>query len=362
MGVYNRIYCENCKKEYNVHDDNLKELPCSGCKHIIQVKNQKNFFIEYYPEGRRKRERIGPNRTLAETVLNKRLVEIAENKHLDVQKKVKIRFEEFAEQFLELYSKPNNKSWMKSDLHNVNTLKSSFGGKYLYEINPQMVEKFKAERMKEVSPARVNRNLACLKCMFNRAIEWSKAKENPVKRVKMLKENNKRLRYLEKEECERLIKASALHLQPIVITALNTGMRKGEILSLKWENIDLNRGIIYVLNTKNGEKREIPINHKLKEVLKGIEKSPKGPYVFCKDYNGSPYQEVKTSFATALETCKIENFRFHDLRHTFASHLVMAGIDLNTVRELLGHKSLTMTLRYAHLSPEHKRKAVEALN
>jgi integrase len=362
MAVYNRIYCDACKKEHNVHNDNLKEISCLRCKHPISIKNQKNYFIEYYADGRRKREKIGSSRSLAETVLQKRLVEVAENKHLDVKKNIKIRFEEFADQFLELYSKPNNKSWMKSDLHNVNTLKSSFGGRYLYEIKPQMVEKFKAERMKDVSPARVNRNLACLKCMFNRAIEWGKAKENPVKRVKMLKENNKRLRYLEKEECEVLIKTCALHIQPIVITALNTGMRKGEILSLKWENVDLKRDIIYVLDTKNGEKREIPINRKLKETLSDIKLNPKGPYVFCKDYNGAPYQEVKTGFANAMKMCKIENFRFHDLRHTFASHLVMAGIDLNTVRELLGHKSLAMTLRYSHLSPEHKRKAVEILN
>ena len=117
-----------------------------------------------------------------------------------------------------------------------------------------------------------------------------------------------------------------------------------------------------MLNTKNGEKREIPINRKLKETLSAIKQNPLGEYVFSKNHNGAPYQEVKTGFANAMERCKIENFRFHDLRHTFASHLVMAGIDLNTVRELLGHKSLVMTLRYAHLSPEHKRKAVEILN
>lgn len=361
MAVYNRIYCDACKKEHNVHNDNLKEISCLRCGRLIPLKNQKNYFIEYYAENRRKREKIGPSRSLAETVLQKRLVEVAENKHLDVKKNIKIRFEEFSEQFLELYSKPNNKSWRKSDLHNINTLKTSFGGRYLYEINQQMVEKFKAERMKEVSPARVNRNLACLKCMFNRAIEWGKAKENPVKKIKMLKENNKRLRYLEKEESERLVNACKEHLRPIVIAALNTGMRKGEILGLKWENVDLNRDMIYVLDTKNGDKREIPINKRLKEVLIGIKNNSDSPFVFCK-MNGEPYRNPVVSFKYAMNTCGIENFRFHDLRHTFASHLVMAGVDLNTVRELLGHKSLAMTLRYAHLSPEHKRKAVEILN
>ncbi len=326
---------------------------------IFQKNN--SYWIDYYYNGRRFREKVSPSKTLAQNALHKRKTEIAEHRFLNVKKAIKIKFEEFADMFLELYSKPNNKSWEKSDKYNVDFLKKAFAGKYLYEITPEMIEKYKAGRLKEVSPARVNRNLATLKCMFNRAIEWGKAEDNPVKKVKLLKENNKRLRYLNKEESERLVNTCAKHLKPIVITALNTGMRKGEILNLKWENVDLNQGIIYLLDTKNGEKREIPINRKLKEVLNGIKPNPKGPYVFCKK-NGQNYGEVKLAFANAMAACKIENFRFHDLRHTFASHLVMAGIDLNTVRELLGHKSLTMTLRYAHLSPEHKRKAVEILN
>ena len=113
------------------------------------------------------------------------------------------------------------------------------------------------------------------------------------------------------------------------------------------------------MDTKNGDKREIPINRKLKETLSAIERN--GQYVFSKA-NGMSYKDTRNGLTTAMKACGIENFRFHDLRHTFASHLVMAGIDLNTVRELLGHKSLTMTFRYALLSPEHKRKAVEALN
>ena len=320
-----------------------------------------SYWIDYYFNGRRFREKVGPSKTLVQNALHKRKTEIAEKRFLNVRKAIKIKFEEFADLFLELYSKPNNKSWKKSDLHNVNGLKKFFSGKYLYEITPEMIEKFKAQRMKEVSPARVNRNLACLKCMFNRAIEWGKAEENPVKKIKLLKENNKRLRYLDREEFDRLLNVCAKHLRPIVITAFNTGMRKGEILSLKWENVDLVRRIIYVLDTKNGEKREIPINQKLKEIFSNIKPNSKSPYDFCKS-NGQPYGEVKLAFANAMEASRIANFRFHDLRHTFVSHLVMAGIDLNTVRELLGHKSLTMTLRYAHLSPEHKRKAVEILN
>ncbi|MBM3248483.1 MAG: hypothetical protein FJZ10_03565, partial [Candidatus Omnitrophica bacterium] len=288
-------------------------------------------------------------------------VEIAENKYLDIRKEQKIKFEDFADEYLELYSKPNNKSWMKSDRHNLKSLKDFFSGKYLYEITPMLVEKFKAKRAQEVSPATVNRNLACLKSMFNRAIEWGKTKDNPVKKVKLFRENNKRLRYLEKEEIIKLLSNCNGYLKPIVIVALNTGMRKGEILGLKWHDIDFKRGIIYLLNTKNGEKREIPINEQVKTALIRTKKHPESPYIFCKE-DGNPFGNIRKSFFTALKKAGIMNFHFHDLRHTFASHLVMSGVDLNTVRELMGHKSLEMTLRYSHLSPDHKKRAVDILS
>lgn len=175
-----------------------------------------------------------------------------------------------------------------------------------------------------------------------------------------MKENNKRVRYLEKEEISRLLANCSKHLKPIVVLALNTGMRKGEILNLKWQDIDYRRGIIHLLDTKNREKREIPLNEMAKTALIRTSKHPNSPYVFC-NKNGKPFGEIRKSFFTALKKSDIINFKFHDLRHTFASHLVMSGIDLNTVRELLGHKSLKMTLRYAHLSPHYKRQAVDVL-
>ena len=114
--------------------------------------------------------------------------------------------------------------------------------------------------------------------------------------------------------------------------------------------------------TKNGERREIPISETVKNVLQGLVRRLDVPYVFYETSSGRPYRNVQRSFNSALKRAKIRDFRFHDLRHTFASHLVMAGVDLTTIRELLGHKTLTMTLRYAHLAPSHKVKAMEVLN
>ena len=138
-------------------------------------------------------------------------------------------------------------------------------------------------------------------------------------------------------------------------------MRKREILDLKWEDIDFHREIIFVKNTKNNEWREIPMNKVLVETLKNVKKHLDSDYVFC-NIIGRPFGNVRKSFDSALRLSGIKDFLFHDLRHTFASHLVMSGADLITVKELLGHKSIRMTLRYAHLSPSHKRRAVEKMS
>ncbi len=171
-----------------------------------------------------------------------------------------------------------------------------------------MIERFKIERIKKVSPATVNRNLACLKAMFNKAIQWGKVEENPVKKVRLLKENNRRLRYLEKEEIVSLLSKCSEHLRPIVIVALNTGVRKGKILGLKWQDIDFKRGIIYLLNTKNGEKREIPMNETVKTILMRRLRNPNSSYVFC-DKNGKPVGNIRKSFFTALKKSGILNLR-----------------------------------------------------
>ena len=136
-------------------------------------------------------------------------------------------------------------------------------------------------------------------------------------------------------------------------------MRKGELFGLKWEQVNFEQGIITLLDTKNSERRDIPMDDTVKTILKGMER--KGNYVFCNE-EGETFVRLQRSFEVALKKSGIEDFRFHDLRHTFASNLVMAGEDLNTVMELLGHKDLTMTLRYAHLSPNHKTKAINVLD
>ena len=228
------------------------------------------------------------------------------------------------------------------------------------------------ERLKTAS---VNKEIAILKAMIGKAVEWELVEEDTLKRirkVKNYKESNRRLRFLSSKETQELVSVCDTHLQPIVICALHTGMRRGEILSLRWEQIDLQNGFITLTETKNGEHREVPIDQTLRETInrlprRFVEAEKDGekellPYVFYDPITLKPYKSMKRSFATALKAAKINDFRFHDLRHTFASQLVMAGIDLTTVRELLGHKDIKMTLRYAHLAPAHKTNAVNVLD
>jgi len=325
---------------------------------LAVFKKGNDWYIDYYVNGRRKREKIGPNRKLAETVLSKRKVQIAEGKFLDISKQPKTRFKDFASEYLN-FSKTNKRSWLR-DRTSIRHLKAVFGSRYLSDITPLMIEHYKAKRKDQVRPATVNRELACMKHMFTKAIEWGKTTENPAKKVNLLRENNARLRYLTSEEIKRLINAATPHLKPILTVALNTGMRKGEILNLKWEDIHWKRGVILLTDTKNSQWREIPMNGIVTKTLRGLMKRSNSPYVFP-SWTGKPFTNVRKSFDSALRAAGIENFRFHDLRHTFASHLVMAGVDLTTVKELLGHKSIEMTMRYSHLSPLHKKQAVKKL-
>lgn len=322
-------------------------------------KKDNDWYIDYYVNGRRKREKIGPNKKLALTVLQKRKVQIAENRYLDKKKISKVLFQEFAKDYLKDYA-TKMRSYRSIRL-TVNGLIRHFGDCCLHEITLLMIEKFQTKRLEQVKPATVNRDIARIKHIYTKAIEWGKATDNPAKKVKLLRENNRRLRFLYKDEFDRLVDCAADYFKPILILAGHTGMRRGEILSLTWDQIDFKNCVIYLTDTKNGESREILMNKTVVKALKSMPQHLKSPYVFH-NTKGKPIRDIRKPFMRACEDAEIEDFRFHDLRHTFASHLVMSGHDLYTVKELLGHKDITMTMRYSHLSPTHKRKAVESLD
>jgi len=153
-------------------------------------------------------------------------------------------------------------------------------------------------------------------------------------------------------------------LKSVVLVALNTGLRRGEILNLKWQDVNFTERFIAVRETKSKKNRYVPMNQETFDLLRALFRHTSGDYVFP---GVKPGQHLSESYVTHWfgETVKeagIEDFHFHDLRHTFASWLVMSGIDLTTVQQLLGHQTYQMTLKYAHLSPEHRKSAVDILS
>jgi len=322
-------------------------------------KKNDSWYIDYYVNGRRKRESVGPNKKQARTVLQKRKVQIAENKYLDIRRFGEIRLNDMNKEYLEIYSKPNKRSYSRDETI-IGHLDRFFAGKYLHEITVVDIERYKRERLKQVSKSTVNRELACLKHIFKKANEWGKTDQNPPGKVRRLKTVSPRIKYLETEEIKALYNAAVSYLKPIILTAVNTGVRKRQLLNLKWTDLDFRNRLIYLSDTKGANERKIPMNQTVYLTLLKVPKNPNSPYVFCHQ-NGKPYKDLRASLNKAAKEAGIERPRFHDLRHTFASHLVMAGVDLKTVQELLGHKTIEMTLRYSHLSPDHKRAAMEVL-
>ena len=320
------------------------------------------YWMCYKVDGKVYRKSTGKTiQKEAVEVLNHSKREAEYGKVLSIDKG-KCMFAELAKEYDEVFAKKQKGYSTKKYI--IRQLVNEFGSLKVRDLKCRMIERYQTKFLITHKPATTNRLIACLKHIITQGVLWDLASQDTlieVRKVKNLVESNKRTKFLNVIECQRLIECCAPHLRPIVITALNTGMRKGEILTLKWEQIDLLHGYISLIDTKSGEGREVPINDTLKGVFEAMPHSVESVYVFT-DKNGKPYRWLTHSFGTAMRKAEICNFRFHDLRHTFASQLVMKGVDLTTVKELMGHKKITMTLRYAHLAPEHKSKAVRVLD
>ena len=209
----------------------------------------------------------------------------------------------------------------------------------------------------------VDISLARLKRLFTLCVDWGLCSKNPAAKVKLFREDQKRTRYLTLEEEEKLLSVCPPSLHRIVTFALHTGMRRGEILGLRWQDVDLRSGIATIPAAKAKGKRDryVPLNSVAREIIKNLPRAiDRTAYVFG-NAQGNHNDYLRHQWQVAVEDAGLEDFRFHDLRHTFASRLVMAGVDLAALRELLGHRDFEMTLRYAHLSPSHLRSAVAIL-
>lgn len=214
-----------------------------------------------------------------------------------------------------------------------------------------------------------NHYLAALSHAFSVAKrEWGWVEYNPVRKVRKEKERTGRLRYLSREELDRLLQtckaAKNRYLYPAVLLALSTGMRHGEIMGLTWDRVDLKAGRITLERTKNGERRLVPLNGEALAAAREMGKVRRldSALLFLSHGDSATPIDLRKPWETALSVAGIENFRFHDLRHTAASYLAMSGADMLTIADVLGHKTLQMVKRYAHLSDQHKAEAVARMN
>lgn len=243
----------------------------------------------------------------------------------------------------------------------------ALGNKALRAITADDIQKYVRQREHAgKANATINRELAFLKRVFTLAVEAGLADQNPVKRVKLLRENNQRIRFLTTDEEQRLREALAEHTEALVLldVALHTGFRQAELFKLRWEYVNFQTGVLTIPRAKHGERRHVPMNDVVRARLSALPSRLKSPWVFPSATGETPIDSqnfLNRTFRPALETATIPDFRWHDLRHTFASRLVMAGVDLRTVQELLGHKTLAMTVRYSHLAPTHTLAAVQKL-
>jgi integrase len=233
------------------------------------------------------------------------------------------------------------------------------------DLNPQDIERRLNELAAEGrTPATVNRYRTLLSLTFSLAVRNGKLVSNPVRLVRRRKENNERVRFLDDEEEVKLrakIQESHPEHEAEFDLALHTGMRRGEQYGLRWQDVDFKRGIITIPRSKHGEVRHIQINSVARAALQTLRQMGDGLGYVCPRLHGPKSRDTREWFNQVLNQAKTLNFRWHDLRHTFASRLVMAGVPLRAVQVLLGHKRIETTLRYSHLGEAHLREAVERL-
>ena len=345
---------ENGARKSKTRDRGLFERP----------KGSGVWWVRYVDEhGRLHREKVGP-KGLATKVYQKRKNEVQERRFFP--ERIGRRDVLVSEMIDEHLGRVKGilRSYYSHKLY-AGYWKKALPNKSLRQVVPGDIERYVAKRITQVSPASVNRELAFLKRVFNVAIADGKAESNPVRSVKLFKENNKRVRFLAPEEETALRKAIGEEEWPLVAVAMHTGLRQAEQFHLRWEHVDFNTGILTVSRSKHGELRRVSMNDTVREILRSRPSRLKSKWVFSSETGETPIDAknyMHRVFSKALTDGKIEGFRWHDLRHTFASRLVMAGVDLRTVQDLLGHKNVAMTLRYSHLSPAHQLDAVQRLN
>jgi integrase len=384
-------------KPYEVRDPRLK-----GFVLRVQPSGVMTYYAEY---GRGKRHRVGPADALAPSQAREQARRVLADVALGGDPQAAAReakahtLRSFLDEVYEPWARANIRT-PKNTLLRLRANFPDFQAKRLDEINAWVVEKWRTARLKAGAKATTaNRDLDDLRSALAKAVAWKLLEAHPLNGVKRSRtDDNANVRFLDDDEEKRLraaldtreerIRAErdranawriergyppmpdlrrlafADHLKPMVLLSINTGMRRGELFNLEWRDVDRDRAMLTVRgqSAKSGRTRHIPLNAEALAALQGWRaQRPEPERLIFPGRNGDRLDNVRKAWLGMLAEAGIKQFRWHDQRHHFASRLVMAGVDLNTVRELLGHASYQMTLRYAHLAPEHKAAAVAKL-
>jgi integrase len=383
-----------------IYDTELK-----GFTLRVQPSGVKSYLVRYRYKGKQTRKALGKHpvisaekaRELAKGILA--ALTLGENP-IEEKEKPSHTLETFLDKVYSPWLSANRKSG-DATLARLKSCFSSFMLSPLPGIDVLSVEQWKTAELKRGKcPATINRDITALKALLSKAIDWGFLDLHPLAKLKPAKVDNLgKIRFLSEKEEARLREALdkredrirenrrkgndfrrargyellqdlsevsfADHLKPMVLISLNTGLRRGELFNLTFVNVDLKKGTIRIEgdSTKNGKSRYVPLNKEAAGIFQDwLKQTGETSGLVFPGKEGKIFDTLKTSWGKLLKAADITNFRWHDMRHNFASQLVMAGVDLNTVRELLGHSDMKMTLRYAHLAPEHKAAAVEKLS
>lgn len=393
----------------------IKKLIPSEKVYDVRDLNLKGFLIRVHPSGsmsyicqykRGHRVNLGKVGVITAAQAREKAIEVLNNFNKGIEPTVQKginkpkTLQEFIENEYEPWVLAHHKRGHKT-LASLTRCFNQLFSKPLVDITPSILDQWRVKRLNDgISNATLNRDIGVLKSLMTKATEWGALKENPLKNLKLFKiDRAPKVRYLSLEEETRLRQAlsereyqlkqerksanqwreergyelyhdpadneSYDHLMPMVLLSINTGLRQGELFNLTWDMVNLSEKSLILSGgiTKNSSSRYIPLNNEANQLIQQLYKknNVKTGLVFPSK-NNKPFNNIKRSWSSLLKKANITQFRWHDLRHHFASKLVMAGVDLNTVRELLGHSDIKMTLRYAHLAPEHKINAVKKID
>ena len=378
-------------KQLTIEDGRLNDTEISGFHARISPKGAIKYYFYYRLNGKQRNYLIGSADSMtpaqARDLAKEKAGLVASGVDVQVQRaeerKAEVRrsltLGKYLEEHYKDYLFAMNPKTAKQSYQSIANTFAFLADKPLEDIKAWDIQQWVTEKRKlGRAPATIEYTFIRLKAALNRAVEWEFIESHNLSSVKIAKEDNTRIRYLSESEEAALLSALAAReaqlcedndshqyadfFTPLITLAMHTGMRKGEMLMLRWESVSFKNRYLTILseNAKSKKKRTIPMNDTVFNMLSQWRaQNLNEEYVFV--HEGKRVSFFQYPWQNLLKAAGIENFRFHDLRHHFASKLVMAGVDLNVVRELLGHADLKMTLRYAHLAPAHTAAAVQLI-